>query len=287
LTPAGGASSPDLLFERLGVNNTKVKPTSFESLRRLTLLATIAALISVVLWFTGISLAIISFNHSKVATYSCWNHVISELGFPYASRLTWLFDGMLALASLLLFPTLYAVGAYLRARLGTVAVRFGFVTCLALSALGIFGLKQDFSHGPYVFLPYLKIHLAIANVFFLGWLMTVTLFTVVFYRRWTDPASRLMALVGILSWLLYPIFLIVALHANPMQAALLKDLKDPAFRAVLDSPTSSPILSPWLDSHRPSIWWPAALEWGLAWSIWLWHGVALIFLWGKMWSRAS
>lgn len=57
-----------------------------------------------------------------------------------------------------------------------------------------------------------------------------------------------------------------------MQAPLLKDLKDPAFRAMLDSPTSSSILTPWLDSHRPPIWWPAALEWGLAWSMWLWHG---------------
>ncbi len=245
-------------------------------------MATIAALISVVLWFIGISLAIISFNYSNAVPYSCWNHVISELGFPYASRLTWLFNGTLAISSLLLLPTLCAMGAYLRTRLGTVAVGFGFVTCLALSALGMFGLKQDFSHGTYVFLPFLKVHLIIADLFFLGWLVTVTLFTVVFYRRWNDPASRVMAMVGIISWSLYPIFLIVALHANPMGAALLKDLKDPAFKAMFHSPTSSPTLSPWLDSHRPSIWWPAALEWALAWSIWLWHGVALAFLWGKI-----
>src|ERR1700689_3130186 len=143
-----------------------VRLNAFEPLRRLTLVATVAALVSMVLWFMGISLAIISFNHSNAAPYSCWNHVISELGFPYASRLTWLFNGTLAISSLLLLPTLYTVGAYLRMRLANVAVGFGFVTCLALSSLGIFGLKQDFSHGPYVFLPFLRNHLIIADLFF-------------------------------------------------------------------------------------------------------------------------
>jgi hypothetical protein len=265
----------------LGVNNTKVKPHSFESMPRLTCLATIAAFISVVLWFVGISLAIISFNHNNAAPYSCWNHVISELGFPYASRLTWLFNGTLAIGGLLLLPTLWALGGYLRTRLGYVAAGFGFVTCLALSAVGMMGLKQDFLRAPYVFLRFLRMHLAVADIFFLAWLVTVTLFTVVFCRRWKDPASRPMALVGIICWLLYPTFFVVAFHANPMQAPLLKDLKDPAFRVLFNSPTSSSMLTPWLDSHRPPIWWPAALEWGLAWSMWLWYGTALIFLWLK------
>jgi hypothetical protein len=248
----------------------------------LTWLAIIAALISVVLWVTGISLAIVSFNHSNTVSYSCWNHVISELGFPYASRLTWVFNGTVAVGSLLLLPTLYALGAQVQTRLGTVARGFGFVTCLAVSLVGMLGLKQDFLHGPYIFMRFLKIHLAISDVFFLGWLVAVTLFTIVFYRLWKDPAAWFMVVAGIISWLLYPLFLIVAIYANPMQAPLLKDLKDPAFRILLDSPTSSPFLTQWLDSHRPPIWWPAVLEWGLAWSMWLWFGAAVVFLWVKM-----
>ena len=250
-------------------------------MRRLTWLATIAALVSVVLWVIGISLAIVSFNHSNTVPYSCWNHVISELGFPYASRLTWVFNGTVAAGGLLLLPTLYALGAQLRTRLGTMAVGFGFVACLAVSTVGMLGLKQDFSHAPYFFLRFLKVHLAISDVFFLGWLVTVTLFTVVFYSRWEDPAARFMVVMGMISWLLYPIFLVVALSANPMGAALLKNLKDPAFRAIIEAPSSSSILSPWLDCHRTPIWWVAALEWGLAWSMWLWFGAALIFLWIK------
>ena len=248
---------------------------------RLTLIATIAALISVVLWVTGISLAITSFNHGNAVPYSCWNHVASELGFPYASRLTWLFNGTLVIASLLLVPTLYALGAYLRTRLGYVALGFGFFTCLAVSAIGMLGLKQDYLHAPYFFLRFLTMHLAVADAFFLGWLVTVTLFTIIFCRRWKDPAARPMAVVGILCWLLYPMFFIVAFYANPTGAALVKSLKDPAFRAIIDAPSSSPILSPWLDCHRPPIWWPAALEWMLAWSLLLWHGLALVFLWMK------
>jgi len=250
-------------------------------MRRLTWLATIAALISVVLWTIGILLAIISFNRSNTVPYSCWNHVISELGFPYASRLTWVFNGTVAIGGLLLLPTLYALGAQLQTRLGTVAVGFGFVACLAVGVLGMMGLKQDFSHASYIFLRFLKVHLAIADVFFLGWLVTVSLFTIIFYRRWEDPAARPMTLVGILSWSLYPLFLIVAIYANPMQAPLLKDLRDPAFRAIVEAPASSSVLTPWLDCHRPPIYWPAILEWGLAWSMWLWHGMALVFLWKK------
>jgi hypothetical protein len=60
------------------------------------------------------------------------------------------------------------------------------------------GLKQDFLHGPYIFMRFLKIHLAVADVFLLGWLVAVTLFTIIFYRRWKDPAARPMAQVGIL-----------------------------------------------------------------------------------------
>ena len=259
----------------------EIKFNAFESVPRLTLLATFAALIALVLWLTGISLAVVSFNHSNAAPYYCCNHVISELGFPFASPLTWLFNGTLAIAGLMLLPISYALGAHLRTRLGYVAAGFGILTCLAISGIGMLGLKQDFLHSSYVFMSFLKIHLAVADVFFLGWFLTVTLFTINFCRRWSDSVSRLMAFAGFINWPFYPALFAVAIYANPMQTPLLKDLKDPALRAMFFIPTSSPILSPWLDSHRPHIWWPAALEWGLAWSVLLWHGIALIFLWKK------
>ena len=248
-------------------------------MHRSTGLATIATLISAVLWFFAIPPAVISFNRSNVVAYSCWNHVLSELGFPYASRLTWVYNGTLAIGGLLLLPTFYALRNCLQTWLGAVAKGFGVVTCLALSVLGLLGLRQDVFGGPYIFLRFLEIHLAVADVFFLGWLATVTLFTISFCRRWGDYSTRPVAVVGIFSMLLYPLFLVVAFFANPMSVPLRKSLRDPAFRAIIKAPNTIAILSPWLDCHRPPVWWPAALEWALAWSIWLWFGAALWFLW--------
>ena len=258
-----------------------VNPTPSESSRRsrrLTQVATITAFISAVLWCIGMPVAVVSFNRSNTVAYSCWNHVLSELGFPYASRLTWVFNGTLAIGGLLLLPTFYALRNCLQTWLGAVAKGFGVVTCLALSVLGLMGLRQDVFGGPYIFLRFLQLHLAVADVFFLGWLATVTLFTISFCRRWEDSFARPVAVVGILSMLLYPLFLVVAFFANPMSTPLRKSLADPAFRAIITAPTSAAMLSPWLDCHRPPIWWPAALEWALVLSMWIWFGMALWFL---------
>jgi hypothetical protein len=251
------------------------------SASRSTQLATLAALVAVISLFTGISLSVISFNHNNRMAYSCWNHAISELGFPYASPMTWVFNGTVAISGLLFLPILYVLGMNLRMRSGYVAVGFGFVTFLALSAVGIFGLKQDLLHSQYVFSRYFRIHMALSGVFFLGWLATIATFTIAFCGRWKDSISRLMAIVGILSCLVFPTAMIASAYSHPTETALQQDLKDPAFRARLAAPTSAPILSPWLDSHRPHFWWQTFMEWCFAWSALLWFGTAIAFLWTK------
>jgi hypothetical protein len=120
-----------------------------------------------------------------------------------------------------------------------------------------------------------------AGMLFGGWLVALTLFTIVFCRRWKDPASRFMAVVGIICWLAFPVTLFVLIHTNPSWAIIKQDLHDPAFRAVLEAPTSAPVLSPWLDSHRPRVWWATVFVMGLAAAVLLWLGLALIFLWMK------
>jgi hypothetical protein len=246
-----------------------------------TMLATITFLSGIVVWLTGTGFAIVSFDHQNAQPYSCWNHVISELGFPFASPLTWLYNGALALSSLMLLPIFYALSVHLRRPMTYVASGFGSAAYLALSGVGILGLRQDLRHAPYIFMPFYRLHMALAGACYLGWLVAMALFAILFCRRWKDPASRPMALVGIACCLVYPTFFAAVLHPNPMQAALAKDLRDPAFRAILNSPSSVPILSPWLDLHRPHIWLPAALEWIWAWSMLLWAGTALVFLWTK------
>jgi len=260
---------------------TKQTTRSLGSVSRSTWFATLAALVAVVSLFTGISLSVISFNHNNLMAYSCSNHAISELGFPYASPMTWVFNGAVAVGGLMFLPMLYVLGMNLRMRSGYVGVGFGFATFLALSGLGMFGLEQDFLHSQYVFIRYFRIHMALSGVFFLGWLATIAAFTIAFCGRWKESISRVMAIVGIISCLVFPTAMIVSIYSHPMETALQKDLTDPAFRARLAAPTSSPILSPWLDSHRPHFWWQAFMEWCLAWSGFLWFGTALVFLWTR------
>ena len=255
-----------------------MKPHTFGLMPRLTRLATLSTLISGVLLVGGISFAIVSFNQNRaLLPYSCWNHAISELGFPFASALTWLFNGALMIGGLMFLPTHYVMGAHLRTRLGYAATTFGYLGGLALSSLGLVGLRQDVLHAPYSFGPFFAIHVVLALVFFLACTVGILLFTIQFYRRREDPSVRPLILAGMACGLVYITFMVVSICPNPTHAALAKE-----FRVIVNlPPTSSPLLSHWLDSHRPPILWPAALEWMWAGVVLLWHGIALLFLWIK------
>jgi hypothetical protein len=252
-----------------------VESDTSKSKPRLTLLATISVVAGVAMLFAGVLLAIASFNHSNAIPYSCWNHFGCELGFPSASQRTWLFNGTLVISSLLLLPGFYALGKHLNTRLACIAAGFGYAACLGICSIGLQGLNQDFFQTPYIFRRFLIIHSVFAGIFFSAWLAALTLFTIVFCRRWKDLASRFMAVVGIICWLVFPVTFFILINANPLLAIFRKDLQDPAFRAMLEAPTSTPILSPWLDSHRPRVWWPAVFLVGLALLVLLWLGLAL------------
>jgi uncharacterized membrane protein len=90
-----------------------------------------------------------------------------------------------------------------------------------------------------------------------------------------------MAIGGFVCALFYPAFAISAIYPGSMQKALAADLKDPIFKTVLTSSTSDPLLTQWFDLHRTHIWWQASFEWIWAWSILIWLGMALVYLWMK------
>jgi hypothetical protein len=253
----------------------------FDSLPRSTQLALAAGLIFAVLCFPCLFFVLVSFNHHNAQPYSFLNHTASELGFPGASPLTWLYNAAIVVASFALLFILCALGKQLRKPVGYAAVGYSVGSCLGLAGIGVLGLRQDVLHTPYLFQPYLQIHLACADVFFLGWLVAVALFTIVFCRQWNEPLSRAQALIGIGSCLLFVAFVASAIHSSPMQVALQKDLKNPVFQAHLVAPTTASILTPWLDSHRPQFWSLALLEWAIIGSIVLWCGMSLIYLWKK------
>jgi hypothetical protein len=252
-----------------------VAPGEIRSIR-VALLSGVAAGL---LWFASVAVAMAAFNRANAVPYSPLNHTISELGMPYASSLTWFYNGSEAAAGLLLLPTYLALRRSLFTRSGNVAAALGGVACLGLTALGIQGLQRDLSASSYRFLPFLTLHNEFSAVFFLGWLATAAVFTGIFLRHWRNPFCRLLALVGIGSFLLIPACLWAALYANPVQAGLVRDLKDPVFLQKLRAPASAAIFSPWLDTYRPHLWWPAVLEWSAAASFVLWQAAALLFLW--------
>ena len=247
----------------------------------LTWLATSGVAFALVLLLIGVPVAISSFNSANAVPYSCPNHLISELGFPFASRLTWVFNGDLTLLGVLVLPALIAVSEKLKTRLAHVAAAVGSIAFLALSVMGVFGLKHDLLRSPYRLLNFLSIHTALAGVFFLGWIAATALFALAFWRHGRRPIVRLVAATSFICCCIFPITIVISAFTHPTESALQKDVENPAFRASMQASSAASQLSPWLDTHRPRIWPQALLEWCMAWASMLWFAASIAFLWSN------
>lgn len=246
---------------------------------RLTWYATAGILLMLALLAVGLPLAATAFNRSNAVAYSCLNHLASELGFPFASPVTWLFDVSLTLAGILVLPALHAVQRRLATPAARSASACGYIAFLALTALGLYGLRQDLTRTPCIPAHFLIIHTALTLVFFLGWLIATALFTRAFLRHTRHRATKLMATLSLLCCLVGPVTLLVSAFNHRTEAALFNDLRHPAFRAQLQIPTIAPTLVQWFDTHRPHLWPTALLEWCVIWSSMLWFAASILFLW--------
>jgi len=243
---------------------------------RLTWFAAAGVALMIALLCIAFPLEAAAFNRSNAVPYSCLNHLTSELGFPFASPSTWLFDISLTLTGVLVLPALYAVQRRLKTHAATTC---GCTAFLTLTVLGLYGLSQDLKHSPDIPAHFLIIHTALTLVFFLGWLLSTALFTRAFLRQGSHPTPRLMATISLLCFLVGPVTLIVSAFNHRTEAAFLSDLRSPAFRAQLQVPTTAPTLVLWFDTHRPHLWPTALLEWCIIWSSMLWFAAAILFLW--------
>jgi Protein of unknown function (DUF998) len=214
---------------------------------RQAFVATLAASIGVVIWSLGISVAIVSYNHSNATPFSCWNHFASELGFLGASRRAWVFNATEAFGSLMSLSIIYSLGARLHSRLGYLASCFGLLTFLTASGIGALGLSPRYLFANHVTSEFLQAHNVTAIVFFIGWLLTVTLFTRALGGRWQNRASRPLVVTGATGFLVCLSF--VACGAYALQ--------------------------------HPRVTWPAIMEWVLLGSVFLWHGFIVVFLLSK------
>ena len=207
---------------------------------RTAALAAIAALLGAAIVLSGIAVAIAAYNECNRVPYCFLNHFISELGWARISPMAWAFNGAIVLGDLLFAPLLYALGRHVGTRLGYAGMGLGFFTVLAGAAVGILPLDH------------VKPHLSAAVLFFLGWLGTVSLFTIAFQ---TGKFPRHLVIAGIVAILLCAVFL-----ALP-KSDVLKAIEHPAtFR-------------------RPPVWWLAVVEWAVFVSMLVWMIITARFLW--------
>lgn len=261
--------------------DVRQRKMSFNQSRQ-TFVAIGAAVIGAIIWTLGISLTIASYNHSNTTPFSCSNHFISELGFPGTSCLAWLFNATEALGSLMSLPIVYLLGKQLHSRLGYVATGFGWFTFLILSGIGTLGLIPGFLYATHVPFGYLIAHNDAFLIFFVGWWVTVTLFTIAFCRYWQNRASRPLAVAGMMCWLVSLLLGVSGVFAlQHLKGTQGTSTNDPIVRVIFDSQASPQMINAWTESHRPHVSWPAIMEWGLLGSVFLWHGLALVFIWMK------
>ncbi|CAN5450878.1 DUF998 domain-containing protein [soil metagenome] len=201
------------------------------------------AVVGATLQLIGLVVSAVAYTQNNVEPYSCLNHFISELGWPERSSMAWLFNGNLMVGSLLFAPLLYMLGRHLRTRFGYVAMLVGFCSLLFAGAIGYFPIMK-----------HLKPHLWVAFLSFAGWGATGLLFAVAFWARPGGRRAVFMILAGAFAFLVVAAFLLWPKGDLPSVILMLKS------------------------DHRPVIWWPAVLEWGVLVSFYLWVVAASLAL---------
>lgn len=201
------------------------------------------ALAGAVLQLLGIVASAIAYSYTNIEPYSCLNHFISELGWPQRSNLAWLFNANLTVGSLLYAPLIYALARQLRSGLGYLAMVVGF--CSLLSAAGI---------GCYPIMQHLRPHLLVAFLFFSTWGATALLFALAVGRSPRQRWSNFVIITGCIAFVAAMSFLLWPKGDLPTVLRMLKS------------------------DYRPFFWWPAALEWGVLVSFYLWILAVSLFL---------
>ncbi len=177
--------------------------------------------------------------------YSPLNHFISELGWGTHSPMAWVFNSCLCGGSLMLLPLLRAVGRQLRTRLGRAAMVVGVCATLSGSMVGVLPMEI------------LKPHLCVASLFFLGWFLSVSLFTLAFCLDHNGGMPRSVVVVGVAAAVLCAVFL---------------SLPKSDLISFLKAPDTFP---------RPRFWWIAFMEWSVFASMCVWVVAVSSALWRR------
>lgn len=213
--------------------------------QRMFSLAAIAGILGATVLLTGIALSIAFYRGPSREPYSLLNHFISELGWARHTHMAWAFNGSLIVGAVLLAPLVYALGRSVGTRLGRAGAGTGLFTLLAGAAVGL------------VPMDHLRPHLAVALIFFLGWLAMACAFTMAF---WLDGAGR------------FPHHLVVAGALSVVLCAVFLALPKGRVLTAFEHPETL---------QRPRVWLLAVAEWAVFGSMVAWMMLAARWLWER------
>lgn len=174
----------------------------------------------------GTFVTALKYGHGSEASYSCFNHLISELGDINKSRWAMLFNASVFTGGLFIMVFVYRLAADIGGRLGLFLGLFGIISGLSGSLVGIFPLNN--------LLP----HLVVAMLFFYSSMCSIGLFSVWMISNSKNWADKVIALWGMIAVICFIAFLWNTIQNKEQILAVIKN-----------------------SARRPDIWWSAILEW--------------------------
>lgn len=178
---------------------------------------------------------VLSTYQSEQASYSIFNHFISELGHTIDSPFYLVFSIGLCLSSILFVFLLLGLSFHIDSLWARRAMRIGILSCIACFFVGVFpGNTWKYAH------------LAVALTFFTGSLIAVAMFGFAIY---TDPKNTMS------NWYIIPSLVMVV---------------NSAIFLLLPSASVKEFLADRAAFQRPDLWLNPFFEWMVFFSMMLW-----------------
>lgn len=226
-----------ILGDRCSLRLATIAPVD-DSIKPISIIS--STILGVAVQILGMAVAWHSYDLKNSVSFSFRNHLVSELGWFEHSPRAAFFSVGISLGSALLIPVLVAMCSFLPVRLRVIAWVSGGLAILGGIGVGLFLMAKNL-------LP----HLIAASLFFIGWLVAVSLFTYVLRRA---SSWRALVVIGTVCIFVAGLYVIVT-------AILAKEL-----------------LQVFHSGSRPDILCSAINEWIVLLSCYVWNIAASIML---------
>lgn len=189
-------------------------------------LAFIPGLLGSLIILLGTFVTALKYGHGSETSYSCFNHLISELGEISKSPWAPLFNASIFTGGLCITVFVFRLAKQMGGRCGLFFGLFGTLGGLSGSLVGVFPLN--------ILLP----HLVVAMLFFYSSMCSIGLFSVWLLSNSKSRMDKVIALWGMMAVACFLAFLWNIIQNKEQILAVIKN-----------------------SAQRPDIWWSAILEW--------------------------